>query len=125
MVLGEPAFEVRAGVDAGRGVSLEEDLVAGLPAVLAAEEVVEPDLVEYVGDRFVLQRAPSAQWYGARRARLGGMENDPRRRRSRGGRRRGGAGGPERGRPTRTPAEPKAAPPARGLARRDRAPRRR
>jgi len=52
------------------------------------------------------------------------MENDPRRRRSRGGRRRGG-GGPERARPTRAPAEPKAPQPARGLARRDRAPRRR
>jgi hypothetical protein len=53
------------------------------------------------------------------------MENDPRRRRSRGGRRRGGGGGPERGRPTRTPAEPKPPQPARGLARRDRPPRRR
>lgn len=49
------------------------------------------------------------------------MENDPRRRRSRGGRRRGGGGGgPERKGPTRAPAEPKAPPPARGLARRDR-----
>jgi hypothetical protein len=53
------------------------------------------------------------------------MENDPRRRRSRGGRRRGGGGGPERPRPTRAPAEPKAPPPARGLARRDRPQRRR
>src|SRR5207249_12073697 len=72
------------------------------------------ELVEDVVDRFGLQRAPSGQWYGARRARLRGMENDPRRRRSRGGRRRGG--GAERGRPTRTPAEPKAAPPPRGPA---------
>ena len=48
------------------------------------------------------------------------MENDPRRRRSRGGRRRGAAGGPERKGPTRTPAEPKATPQARGLVRRDR-----
>lgn len=52
------------------------------------------------------------------------MQNDPRRRRSRGGRRRGPAPGPER-RPTRTPAEPKPAQPARGLARRDRPQRRR
>ncbi len=46
VVLGQSSFEVRAGVDAGRGVALEEDLVAGCPIVLAAEEVVEPDLVE-------------------------------------------------------------------------------
>jgi hypothetical protein len=52
------------------------------------------------------------------------MENDPRRRRSRGGRRRG-SGGSERGKPTRTPAEPKPPPPARGLARRERPQRRR
>ena len=51
------------------------------------------------------------------------MENDPRRRRSRGGRRRGGggaSGGPDRKGPTRTPAEPKATPQARGIVRRDR-----
>jgi hypothetical protein len=53
------------------------------------------------------------------------MENDPRRRRSRGGRRRGGGGGQDRGRPTRTPAEPKPPQPARGLARRERPQRRR
>ncbi len=46
VVLGEPAFEVRAGVDAGRGVALDVDRVAGLAVVLAAEEVVEADLVE-------------------------------------------------------------------------------
>jgi hypothetical protein len=50
------------------------------------------------------------------------MENDPRRRRSRGGRRRGGA---DRPRPTRAPAEPKPPRAARGLARRERPPRRR
>ncbi len=48
------------------------------------------------------------------------METDPRRRRSRGGRRRGTGGGDTRGKPARAPAEPKAPPPARGLARRDR-----
>jgi hypothetical protein len=53
------------------------------------------------------------------------MENDPRRRRSRGGRRRGGGGGQERGKPTRTPAQPKPPQPSRGLARRERPPRRR
>src|SRR5436190_1326648 len=51
------------------------------------------------------------------------VENDPRRRRSRGGRRRGAGG--ERAKPTRTPAEPKPTGPARGLARRDRPQRRR
>jgi hypothetical protein len=44
--LGQPALEERAGVDAGRAVALEEHLVAGLAVVLAAEEVVEADLVE-------------------------------------------------------------------------------
>ena len=56
------------------------------------------------------------------------MENDPRRRRSRGGRRRGGggaSGGPDRKGPTRTPAEPKATPQARGIVRRDRGPQQR
>ena len=42
----EPALEERARVDARRGVSLEVHLVAGLAVVLAAEEVVEADLVE-------------------------------------------------------------------------------
>ena len=46
LLLGEPALEEGAGVDAGRGVALEEDLVAGLAVVLAAEEVVEADLVQ-------------------------------------------------------------------------------
>src|SRR5690348_5323918 len=44
--LAEPALEERARVHAGRGVALIEDLVARLAVVLAAEEVVEPDLVE-------------------------------------------------------------------------------
>ena len=46
VVLGEPALQERPGVHAGRGVALEVDVVAGLAVVLAAEEVVEADLVE-------------------------------------------------------------------------------
>ena len=46
LVLGEPALEERPRVDARRGVALEVDVVAGEPVVLAAEEVVEADLVE-------------------------------------------------------------------------------
>ena len=46
LVLGQAALEERPGVDARRGVALEEDLVADSAAVLAAEEVVEADLVE-------------------------------------------------------------------------------
>ncbi|MCO4700637.1 hypothetical protein LRR80_06752 [Streptomyces sp. RO-S4] len=42
----EAPFEEDAGVDTGRRVSLQEQLVAGAVAVLAAEEVVEPDLVQ-------------------------------------------------------------------------------
>src|SRR5207245_2406671 len=47
--LGEAALDERARVDAGRGMTLEEDLVARRTLVLAAEEVVEPDLVEACG----------------------------------------------------------------------------
>jgi hypothetical protein len=43
---GQPAFEERAGVDARRGVTLEEDLVAAAVGGVAAEEVVEADFVE-------------------------------------------------------------------------------
>ena len=46
LVVAEAALEERAGVDAGGGVALEEDLVAAAGVVLAAEEVVEADLVE-------------------------------------------------------------------------------
>ena len=46
VVLGQAALEERAGVDAGRGVALEVDVVAGVAVVLAAEEVVEADLVQ-------------------------------------------------------------------------------
>ncbi len=45
LLLRQPAFEERAGVDAGRGVALEVDHVAFV-AVAAAEEVVEGHLVE-------------------------------------------------------------------------------
>ncbi len=46
LLLGEAALEEGAGVDAGGGVALDEDLVAAALVVLAAEEVVEADLVE-------------------------------------------------------------------------------
>ena len=46
LVGGEPALEERAGVDARGGVALDEDLVAAAGVGLAAEEVVEADLVE-------------------------------------------------------------------------------
>ncbi len=46
LLLGEPVEEERAGVDAGGGVPLEEDLVAPLAVVLAAEEVVEAHVVQ-------------------------------------------------------------------------------
>ncbi len=46
LVLGEPALDEGAGVDAGRGVALEVDEVAEAAVGLAAEEVVEADLVE-------------------------------------------------------------------------------
>ena len=46
LLLGQPSFEERAGVDPRCRVALEEDLVAGLAVVLAAEEVVEADLIQ-------------------------------------------------------------------------------
>ena len=46
LLLGQAALEEGPGVDAGGGVALEVDLVAGLAVVLAPEEVVEADLVE-------------------------------------------------------------------------------
>ena len=42
----QPAFDEGTGVDPGGGVALEVDLVAERSVVLAAEEVVEADLVE-------------------------------------------------------------------------------
>ncbi|MCY1224120.1 hypothetical protein D9M72_362650 [compost metagenome] len=44
--LGQPAFHEGTGVHAGGSVALEEDLVPAAGVVLAAEEVVEPDLVQ-------------------------------------------------------------------------------
>src|SRR5450759_3850210 len=49
LVLRQATLEEGAGVDARRGVSLVEDLVPTPLPVLAAEEVVEPDLVEARG----------------------------------------------------------------------------
>ena len=46
LVLGEPALDEGPGVDAGRAVALEVDVVADPAVGLAAEEVVEADLVE-------------------------------------------------------------------------------
>jgi hypothetical protein len=46
VLLGQPSFQERPGVDARRGVTLEEDLVAAAGMVLAPEEPVEADLVE-------------------------------------------------------------------------------
>ena len=47
--LGEPTFEEGAGVDAGRGVTLEEDLVPAPGVVRSAEEVVEADFEQGCG----------------------------------------------------------------------------
>ena len=49
LVLGQATFEEGPGIDPGGGVALVEDLVTGTPVVLAAEEVVEADLVERRG----------------------------------------------------------------------------
>ena len=46
----EPAFEVRAGVDAGRRMALKKDHVA-VVAVVAPEEMIEPDFIECRGRR--------------------------------------------------------------------------
>ncbi len=46
LLLAQTAFHEGPGVDARGGVALEVHLVAGLTVGLAAEEVVEPDLVE-------------------------------------------------------------------------------
>ncbi len=69
LALRQPPLEERPRVDAGRGVPLEEDLVARLAVVLAAEEVVEPDLVERGGRRVgrdVPAHAGAARAVGAR-----------------------------------------------------------
>ena len=46
VVLSQPALEVGAGIVAGGGMPLEEDLISTARVVLAAEEVVEAHLVE-------------------------------------------------------------------------------
>ena len=46
VVGGQAALDERPRVDAGGGVALDVDVVAGVAVVLAAEEVVEPDLVQ-------------------------------------------------------------------------------
>ena len=46
LLLAEATLEERAGIDARRAVALDVDLVAAALVVLAAEEVVEADLVE-------------------------------------------------------------------------------
>ena len=61
LALGQAALEEGAGVDARRGVALEEDLVAHAGRVLATEEVVEADFVE-------AGRA-TRRWPGGRRCR--------------------------------------------------------
>ncbi len=45
----QAAFQERPGVDAGGGMALDEDLVARLAVVLAAEEVVEAHFVQRRG----------------------------------------------------------------------------
>ena len=46
VLLGEASFQEGPGVDTGGGVALEVDVIAGPTVVLAAEEPVEPHLVE-------------------------------------------------------------------------------
>ena len=46
LFLGQPAFEERPRVHTGRGVALDVHLIAEAAIALAAEEVIEPDLVE-------------------------------------------------------------------------------
>src|SRR6185436_10373138 len=46
LLLRQAALEERPRIDARRRVALEEHLVAAARMVLAAEEVVEPDLVQ-------------------------------------------------------------------------------
>jgi hypothetical protein len=71
--LTEPPLEEGAGVHAGGGVALVEDLVAAAGVVLAAEEVVEADLVE-AGRRGVRRDVPADADPGA----LGPVHHDRR-----------------------------------------------
>ena len=45
----EAPFEIGAGIDAGRGVALDVDVIAGLAVVLAVPEVVEAHVVQRRG----------------------------------------------------------------------------
>ena len=67
LVCGQPALEERPGVDAGGGVALDEHLVAAARVGLAAEEVVEADLIER-GRRRVGGDVPADADAGALRA---------------------------------------------------------
>jgi hypothetical protein len=49
MLGGQPTFQVRPGVDAWRGVALNEDVITAARMILTAKEVVEPHLVQAGG----------------------------------------------------------------------------
>src|SRR5206468_3741345 len=67
VVLAEPALEERAGVDAGGGVVLDEDLVAAGRVVLAVDEGVEAHVEERgaAGARRAVPAEPAAGRDGA------------------------------------------------------------
>ena len=46
LMLSQATFEESAGVDAGGGVALEEDLVATTGVIGAAEEVIESNFIK-------------------------------------------------------------------------------
>ena len=58
--LGEAPFQEGSGVDPGRGMALEVDVIAGQAVLLAPEEMVEPDLVEGGGGGEARQMATDA-----------------------------------------------------------------
>ena len=60
----DAALEEGPSVDAGRGVALEKDLVAGSAIVLAPEEVVEAGLIQRCGGR--VRREVAAEAFGGR-----------------------------------------------------------
>ena len=73
VLLGQTAFEERTRVDARRGMTLDEHLIAVAAVALAAEEVVEADLVERGGGR--VGREVSAE---AVEAVVGAVDHDDR-----------------------------------------------
>ena len=79
LVLGQTALEEGSGVDPGCRVTLVEDLVAGILAVLAAEEVVEAHLVERGcrGVRGEVTADPREPVVGAQDHRNGVPADDP------------------------------------------------